>query len=168
MKSTDRFLIVIVIGILVLVAVAFAFALNRPEPAEPTYLPEDTPDGVVQNYLIALRQGDYARAHGYLSLQLPGYPEELGEFTRDIQNNSYQFRLDGSTSVEIISVKTTPPLAVVRIRETFFNPSGLFDSGQSESQSIFNLSQDKEGNWKIESGEAYWVWCWNDRNGCYK
>lgn len=168
MKNTDRFLLFIVLGIILLVGVAFFFALNRPEPAEPAYQPEDAPEGIVLNYLTALRQGDYARAFGYLSPEIPGYPADLGEFTRDIQNNAYQFRLDGSASVEVISVKTTPPLSVVRIRETLFNPSGLFDSGQSETQSIFNLRQDPQGNWKIENGEAYWVWCWNDRLGCYK
>ena len=72
MKSTDKFLISIVIGIMLLVVVAFGIAFLRPEP---TYQSEDTPEGVVHNYLMALQREEYYRAYSHLSPVIPGYPD---------------------------------------------------------------------------------------------
>jgi len=61
----DRFLTAILVGIALLVAAALALFFAR-RSAE-AYQPEDTPQGVVHNYLLALSRGEYERAYGYLA-----------------------------------------------------------------------------------------------------
>ena len=53
MKTTDKILIGIVAGIILLIIVALVVTLSRPEP---TYQPEDTPEGIAHNYLLALQK----------------------------------------------------------------------------------------------------------------
>ncbi|HOF89582.1 MAG TPA: hypothetical protein PLZ36_15990, partial [Armatimonadota bacterium] len=69
MHTSDKWLIGIVIGAALLVCAAVAVTVLRPKPA---YRADDTPAGVTHNYLLALKQRDYARAYGYLSPTLSG------------------------------------------------------------------------------------------------
>lgn len=61
----DKFLIGILagIGLLVLVSLGLFFARQ----GEQVYLAEDTPEGVVHNYVLALQEEDFSRAYGYLA-----------------------------------------------------------------------------------------------------
>lgn len=52
-KGADRFLIVLVIGILLAVVITVVVASQR--PGRGAYQPDDTPEGVVFNYLLALQ-----------------------------------------------------------------------------------------------------------------
>ena len=61
----DRFLIGILVGVAVLVVVAVGVFFLRQN--DQTYIAEDTPDGVVHNYVLAIQLGDYDRAYGYLA-----------------------------------------------------------------------------------------------------
>jgi len=69
MKKSDKILIWIVGGIVLLVIAAFAIALVKPKP---TYMADESPDGVAFNYLFAVQQGDYDRAYGYVSPSIDG------------------------------------------------------------------------------------------------
>ncbi|NTW11971.1 MAG: hypothetical protein HGA30_01525, partial [Anaerolineales bacterium] len=61
----DRFLTGILIGIGVLVVVALAVFFTRQDTQ--TYMAEDTPEGVVHNYVLAVLDKDYEKAYGYLA-----------------------------------------------------------------------------------------------------
>ena len=56
----DRFLTGILIGIGVLVVVALAVFFSRKDAQ--TYVPDDTPEGVVYNYVLAVLNKDYEKA----------------------------------------------------------------------------------------------------------
>ncbi len=165
MKKTDKLLIGIVSGIILLVIVAFVFALNKPRQ---TYQSDDSPEGVAFNYLFALQQDDYEKAYGYLSPSIKGYPGTLDVFIDDIKDNSWRFNgLDNSsTSLEVSSVNSTEQRADVKIKETQFYEGDLFGSGQYSSTFQMELRPDKNGDWKIMESDDYWVWCWNDSDGC--
>jgi hypothetical protein len=66
-KPSSRWLLIFgaAIGALVIVAIALVFTLGRPGSAP--LLPEDTPEGTVQRYLLALEAEDYKTAYSYLS-----------------------------------------------------------------------------------------------------
>lgn len=158
MKSADKILIGIVIAILMVVVAAFVFTLTRPEE---TYLPEDTPENIVHNYLLALQQEDYARAYTYLSPTLTGYPRSAITFERDITRRGWVFRQDRDVSVSVEGATIEREEANVEVLETRFYGSGLFDSGQS----LYTFKMDLtliEGQWKITGGEAYFSSCWQD------
>ena len=61
----DRFLTGILIGIGVMVAVALALFFARQDG--PAYRSDATPEGVTFNYALAVTNGDYQRAYGYLA-----------------------------------------------------------------------------------------------------
>ncbi|HKZ70333.1 MAG TPA: hypothetical protein VJ020_09655 [Anaerolineales bacterium] len=165
MKNTDKFLIGIVAGVALLVVVAFAVALLRPKPA---YQPEDTPEGVTHNYLFALQEKDYERAYTYLSPTLAGYPDSSEEFVDNIDEYQWSFGYgNDSTTLEVESTDITGSRAVVTVRETTFYEGGLFDSGQYSNTFKVKLRLNAPtGTWQITESDSYWVWCWNDNEGC--
>jgi hypothetical protein len=165
MKNTDKFLIGIVVGVALLVGVAFGLALVRPKPA---YQADDKPEGVAHNYLLALQQQEYARAYGYLSPTLKGYPASAENFAADIQNNRWNFRLDDtSTALEVVSAAVTGEQATVTVRETSFRAGGLFDSNQSATTFYMTLRRNAENSaWQITSSDSYWAYCWDTNAGC--
>ncbi|HLE27361.1 MAG TPA: hypothetical protein VI793_04545 [Anaerolineales bacterium] len=157
MKSTDRFLIGIVIGVVVLVIAAFGVAFLGPKPA---YQSDDTPEGVAHNYLLAIQREDYARAYGYLSPDLRGYPASDEQFIEDMYNNRWNFRLDSNpATLTVGSTRITGNLAIVTVRETVFYSTGLFDS--YESANTFEVSLRRyDGVWKVITSDSYWAECW--------
>lgn len=101
MKSSDKVLISVVVGIVVLVVSALVITMNRPEPA---YVADDSPEGVVHNYLLALQKEEYSRAYGYLSPTVYNYPLSTYIFQLTVQDNSYRFRTDINVEVSIDDV----------------------------------------------------------------
>ena len=165
MKGTDKFLIGVVVGVLALVCVASAVVLLRPKP---TYLGEDTPEGVAHNYLFALHQKEYARAYSYLSPALTGYPKSLEAFAENIRRDAYSFPIDDdSITLEVQpgrGIAITSETVEVPVRETRFFGGGLFSS---ESSSTFTMDLKREnGAWRIISSDSYFVTCWTARDGC--
>ena len=69
----DRFLIAVVSVILVLIIASLTIFFLRND--KQTYRPEDTPQGIVYNYLLALERSDYQRAFEYI-----GDEENKGTF----------------------------------------------------------------------------------------
>src|SRR5512140_3537765 len=61
----DRFLTGILIGIVVLIVAALLVFFTRQNQA--SYLPENAPEGVVHNYVLAVLNKDYPKAYGYLA-----------------------------------------------------------------------------------------------------
>jgi hypothetical protein len=161
MKSSDKILFAIVGGVIVLVVAAFVVALTRPKP---TYQSEESPEGIAHNYLLALQQGEYERAYGYLSPELPHYPRDVDEFITDIEQQQYSFRLNqDSVTLEIVSSQVNGNTASVEVRETTFYQGDLFNSGESSYTFKIRLRRHSlEGAWRIYESEAYWVYCWSD------
>ena len=56
--KNDRFLLGILIGIGLLVALALGLYFLRQE--QPAYVNDETPEGVVHNYVTAVQLGDYS------------------------------------------------------------------------------------------------------------
>lgn len=167
MKSADKYLVLIVIGVVVLLVVAFSFALLRPKP---TYQEEDTPEGIANNYLFALQQGDFERAYGYLSPTIKHYPASITAFTEDIHNNRWRFNLDSKQkpSLQVESAQVIKDRATVTVQKASFYAGGLFSSGSYTSTFTMTLVRDRKGDgaWKIETADDYWVWCWDSDAGC--
>jgi hypothetical protein len=162
MKNTDKFLIGIVAGVVILIGLAFTVALTRPKP---TYQADGTPEGAAHNYLLALRQGDYERAYGYLSPDFKHYPPTLNAFISDVQDNSYRFSLnDESVTLEVLSSQVGSDFATVEVRETTFYEGDLFSSGESSSTFRMKLRRAAQGTWLIYDSDSYWAYCWGNTN----
>ena len=166
MRKPDRFLIAIVAGVVLLVVMVFVIA--QTQSGRPSYQPDDAPESVVHNYLLALQLEDYERAYGYLSPGLPGHPADAEEFRGDIRNHQGRFSdLDDDISLAVESVKIIGDEARVSVRRTRFHEGGLFDSGQYTSDFDMTLRRTDDG-WKISESDSFWVRCWSDpdSSGC--
>ena len=63
--KNDRFLISILIGIVLIIFLALGLYFQR--QAMPSYKGGSNPDDIVHDYALALAQGDYEKAYGYLA-----------------------------------------------------------------------------------------------------
>lgn len=157
MKPTDRFLIVLVVGVVLLVLAAVFVATQR--PGQVGYQSEDTAEGVVFNYLLALQQGDYERAYSYLSPELAAKPEspeamatDLSWRLTDLERNPRSLSIDGSRAIG----DTT----VVTVSETHHYRGGLL--GGSRYTRAFDVKLHRIADaWKIIHSQEYWYYAWN-------
>ncbi len=148
----DRFLLAILIGIGLLVILALVLFFIRRQSTL-VYGPEDTPEGVVRNYLIAILRQDYDRAYGYLADRpaKPSYAQFQQTFLQGLLTPS-------NLGVDIGPTEIVGAQAYVKLY-TQYNPTNLFISGyRSEDRAVLV----RQGNqWKIEQMPIYvWHWEW--------
>src|ERR1035437_232728 len=136
----DRFLmgILIFIGLLVVAALALFFVRN----GKPAYGAEDTPEGVLTNYAVALQLHDYERAYAYLAKKdnQPTY------------NTFYQAFLTGQldTSTSALQIGNVQMLSnnEAWVNVTIQNAgSGLLNNGWSSTDK--GTLEKQNGAWKI-------------------
>jgi len=148
----DRFLlgIMIFIGVLVIASVALFLARREPQP----YRAENTPEGVIHNYILALQNRDYSRAYGYLADK--DYKPTVDTFrqaflirTLDISNTAIQI---GNTDL-FASDQAIVDLTVVYASGDPFSPG---------SNSNITASLEIQGGaWRITNMPyPYWGWDW--------
>ena len=146
--KNDRFLtvILIVIAVLVLASVA-TFFLKQDNVA---YLPEDTPKGIVHNYILAISDADYERAYTYLADKenKPDFDAFETKFLFYENNAGYKI---GKTTVSGNSAYVE-----VTVLE---NQNGIFFNRYDYIETARLLKED--GEWKlIQMPYAYWSWEW--------
>ncbi len=147
----DRFLLAIVIGIVILSLAAIGLYLVRSTPV--ALADDSTPEGVVQNYVISLDQGDYETAYAYL--HEGEYKPSLEKFRlsfEDLQLNPSE------TSVQIRASEVDGKEAQVTL-ELLHSGSGLFASTWRDTNTAELVQQ--QGKWKIKNMPyPYWNWDW--------
>lgn len=147
----DRFLVAIVAAVGLLVITALVLFFIRQD--ERGYGAGDTPESVVRNYIIALHDEDFQKAHGYLldSPQKPDYQEFLQPF------------LAGRLDLSNITVRTTETFisddeASVKLILTHGSSNPFEGSRHEEGSASLVLQQ---GSWKLdEMPYPYWGWDW--------
>jgi len=164
-RSSDRFLLGIVAGMVLLVGLAFALVLLQPQP---TYQPDGPPEAVAHNFLLALRQEDDARAYAYLSPTLQGYPGSLEAFATDVRDRVWELRAERrAVALNVVETRIVGDRAWVTIRETWSEPSGLFNRMTSSSTFDVRLERaEVAAPWLIVSADRYWAPCWESAKGC--
>ncbi|MFC1975872.1 hypothetical protein ACFLXQ_05700 [Chloroflexota bacterium] len=153
--KTDKFLIGIVIGIVLLIVVAIILVLARGQGED--YIADDTPEGVVHNYFLAIQREEYEKAYGYLSDELASKPD-IDEFIREVDN-----RYDRSeASLQLGKSSIDDDRARVEVSITTYHGGGPFDSGRYTNQNTAYLRRTPSGEWKLtEYPRAYWGYNWD-------
>lgn len=148
----DKFLIGIIIGIVALIAIALLVFFMRQDTIL-TYQPEDQPQGVVFNYLLALDKGEYEKAYGYLA-DIPNKPT-LTQFRQSMVFNKGQF----GNAVNVTEQEIYGQTATVNV-VTNSSGGGLFNDGYQWAEPA--TLEKVDGNWRIISMPyAYWSYEWN-------
>lgn len=144
----DRFLTGILIGIGVLVVVALGVFFTRQDSQ--TYVAEDTPEGVVHNYVVAVLNKDYERAYSYLAER--EYKPTFTQFRQSfITGNIYP----ENAAINVGASEIAGDEASVEVA-TIYNPSDPFSTGYRDTQRATLVKQD--GNWKISILPVYSFW----------
>ena len=150
----DRILIAILAAVGMLVVAALLVFFLRQDSQ--TYGAEDTPQGVVRNYIIAIHQEDFERA--YKALQdVPDKPS-----FQEFQQGFLSLRLDPSNvSVRLTDTRISDDNAVVKLILTH-GGNRLFNGSWNEQGSAILVLQN--GNWKITGMPyPYWAWEWDQK-----
>jgi hypothetical protein len=148
----DRFLLGILIFIGLLVIVSVALFLTRSEPQ--TYGAEDTPDGVIHNYVLALQNRDFARAYSYLA-------DKDNKPTLDAFRQAFLSRqLDiSNTAIQLGRVELTGSDAAIVDVTIVHASSDPFSTGWSSNETAALVRQ--AGGWRISfMPYPYWGWDW--------
>ncbi|GAB4420060.1 MAG: hypothetical protein Kow002_08220 [Anaerolineales bacterium] len=147
----DRFLIGILVGIGVLIAIALTLFFTRQDTQ--AYMSDDTPEGVVHNYALAVFNGDYQKAYGYLAEKerKPTYEQFRTPFLN-------HYVSPNSVGLEIGETKFDGNEAFVTVY-VIYNPSDPFSSSY-RGQEIAHLVQ-QSGDWKIlQMPYNLWYYDW--------
>lgn len=147
----DRFLTGILIGIGVLVIAALAVFFTRRDTQ--SYVADDTPEGVVHNYVVAVLDKDYEKAYGYLA-DLDHKPD-YEQFRQAFLNNMVN---PGDSAVDIGETEFVDDEAYVEVA-LVYNPSDPFSSGYRDVQRAGLVMQN--GAWKLTSMPPYYFWDYN-------
>ena len=147
----DRFLVGILVGIGVLVVLALALFFTRQDKQE--YSSEDTPEGVVHNYALAVYKEDYEKAYGYLA-ETENKPT-YNEFRQAFFNH---FVDPSNAGLELGGTEITGNEAYVTVY-LIYNPSDPFSSGSRNTETARLERQD--GEWKLlQMPYNFWSYDW--------
>ena len=141
----DRFLTGILIGIGLLVVVALVVFFTRQDTQ--TYVSDETPEGVVHNYVVAVLNKEYEKAYGYLADldNKPTYEEFHNSFLTGMVNPD-------SSGVDIGQPDITGDDATVEVT-LVHNSRDPFSTGYRDTQRAILVRQN--GAWKISSMPQY-------------
>ena len=183
MKHTDIVLISIVIGALLLVGVTFTVVLHEEKPA---YRPEETPEAIAHNYLVAFKYRELSRAYEYLSPTLEGYPSSAQELIDQLSKTTpgshrsmalfvgpasfvgeqsavirvSEMRFDQNTLLPELIINLSAPEIMIGKYGSQMPPRGLFSR-------TFEIKLERhDDSWKIIGSETYWLPCWDMVGGC--
>ena len=147
----DRFLIGILVGIGVLVVIALALFFTRQDKQE--YVADDTPEGVVHDFALALFKDDYERAYTYLAEaeNKPTYNEFRQAFFNHYVDPS-------NAGLEIGNTEFVGEEAYVKVY-LIYNPSDPFSSGYRNTDTAHLERQN--GQWKLlQMPYNFWSYNW--------
>jgi len=150
MKSSRRWLIVfaVAIGILMISSLGLVlFSANKV-----SLLPENTPQGTVQRYLMAIHDKDYPKAYTYYALDAATTPGNVTNYDTWLAYVLPQLYFTQSVwKATLGTINESGSVATVDVIIDTMNSNGLF--GNSSYSQTYTFSLVKTGNyWLITAG----------------
>ena len=144
----DKFLTGILIGIGVLILIALALFFTRKDSKQ--YIKDDTPEGVVNNYVLAVFNKDYEKAYTYLADL--NYKPTYEEFRKSFFSGNIN---PGNVGVDVGAAQINGDEAIVSI-SLVYAPSDPFSSRSENTDRALVVKQN--GKWKISTMPSYTLW----------
>jgi hypothetical protein len=161
MRSSSRVLLGfgIAVAVLVIATIVLVFTLGQKNMP---LLDENTPEGTVQRYLLAIQDREFTRAYGYIYIPSAPTPTDV---PKPVYPSTYDYWL---ISAENAANKTwkaslgrttvSGNIATVAVTVEVFMTRGLFENPVSTNNVVFSL-QKQGANWLITSpSDVYWVY----------
>ena len=143
------------VGLLIVIALVIMFTSKASE-----YVDDSSPEGVAQNFLLALQKEDYTRAYSYLSRTIPDFPGTLSQFKSSIGENEYTVKRRKAFVFSVESVEMVGSTrAEVSFTEIRSSGSGLLSGDQSFGHFSITLLKENE-QWKIKECSNYLFFSW--------
>lgn len=158
MKSPNRILLWFGIAIVAVIIATVAIVLiNRSKSV--TLLPEDSPEGVVQRFLLAIQEKDYPKAYSYLDIVEKGVRLSYDDWLKSItiiMEYTYEQSVWRAT-LDTMDITGNTAIVVVNIDIIRSNNQPL-DSSLYSQRVLYYLSK-IDNNWFITSRpELYWLY----------
>jgi len=142
------------IGVLIITTIILVLTLGK---GTANLLAENTPEGVVQRYLLAIQDKNYQTAFSYL---IPQDPKDIDnrvltydEWLMSVRNNS-----DTTWKASLGAVKITGDSATVDVMIDVFRPGGPFANPVNTNNETFVLKK-AGSSWLIISPTyLYWLY----------
>lgn len=156
MIRDERVLLAVLIGAVLLAILVLALFFARRGGED--YGVDDSPRGVLQNYLIAVRKGDYDRAYRYVAYLVPASQSAHGYAVPDIASFRRFFVEDNREPLREIKVEIGQEVyldggAVARI-------DLVTTSGKNRQAQSARLVKEN-GSWKLIGGPyPFWSYGW--------
>lgn len=153
----DRYLVGMLIGIGLLVITALLVFFIRQQNTG--YSPEDTPEGVLHNYILAIEEGDYQRAYTYLAEHQykPNYDLFRKTFTSQQLDPSFTAVQIGDVSLSGDNEQALEAVIDLNLIQSSQGPFGDVYHNTGKAY----LEMDASGEWKISNiPYPYWNWDW--------
>ena len=152
MKSSNRLLIIFgsAIGVLVIVAIILVLAMPVHQPA---LLPEDTPEGTLQRYFIALQNEDYAKAYSFITQpEDPKMTYDMwrGQYNRPTEQNAWKVTIGKAI---IIGNDATVDVVI-----EVFRQQGPFSDPININRMSFSLRKAGAGWTIISPFDLWWLY----------
>lgn len=147
----DRFLTGILIGIGILVVAALIlFSMRR---SEARYTTDNTPEGVIQNYVLALQKKEYEKAYAYL--QEGNNKPEFSTF-REFFITSFESYNRAGLTFGTSSITGDSAFVTVIIQQNYGGPFNEL----SRNHETVDLTR-QNGEWKIRKFPyPFWGYDW--------
>lgn len=143
----------VAIGVLVLIAVALALFTRG---TAVTLKPENTPEGTVQRFLLALQEKDYPGAYNYLKVEEAGRGLTYGEWLQSVPQPPFSSQTAWKATLSKTSVTGTS--ATVEVAVDTFRPGGPFEDPVRTQTVIFALTKIGD-TWFISNRPPiYWLY----------
>lgn len=143
----------IAIGVLVVASIALVLSAR----STPSLLPEGTPEGTVQRFLMALEDKDYPKAFSYVSQ----IDERGNKITYQDWLRMVPFPASSSQTTWKATLSTTTVTgrqATVKVVVDVFRPGGPFENPVRSQGVLFQLTQ-VDSSWLIVSPPGlYWLY----------
>ncbi|MBI4281867.1 MAG: hypothetical protein HY672_00040 [Chloroflexi bacterium] len=144
-----------VAGVVVaLILVSVVVALVNPRGAAET-LSEDTPEGIVQQFILAVQDRDYSLAHSYLSDEL----KKTCTITQMEERSYWPVDTLEDNRIALLDTEELSDGRVrVRVRVTQVNVSPPFGMNEYSHEERYVLAQEN-GNWRLVEPPWPLSWC---------
>jgi hypothetical protein len=149
----DRFLLGILVGIAVLVLLALLVFFLRPDGLQ--YGADDTPEGVVRNFIVAIHLQDYQKAYDYLAED--DYKPTFDQFSQPFQ---LKYINPTNAGIEIVgaSISAEQGRATVQVSVIYNARDPFAGSYRSSDQALLIL---QSGQWKVQQmPHPFWFYDW--------
>ncbi len=151
MMKQDRFLTGILIGIVVIIIAALIMFSTRKDNLN--YVDDSTPEGVIQNYVVALHKHDFNKAYSYLA-EMVNKPS-LEYFSQSFLNHNVD---PTNSGLEIGKTEISGNTASVSLG-VIMSANGPFSSGYQNTEYAQLILQN--GDWKIKQlPYNFWSYDW--------